>query len=400
MKKKLAGLALLFALLLVLSTASVGAPSASDFIFTVMDQSIMCVTLPTREYVEPETLSFTQNGQYYVYCEFFASLTKINVNHNTAKQTVTVFNVDTSLFFDYSNDLAYDKQGNYYSSTALWRNGRVFLPLNVVREVFGLTVSHTPAKPDNIPTIPAPVLSISTTKSPIYDAEGYAKHFSTRLVRMYSSYLDELNTDTQQPITTEPTVPDPPKLVYLLFDGVPAAEHQSALLRMLEGEVRAAFFIPAQPQAILGAADLLRQLYAEGHAIGLMLSGGQTARAAVAEYQAANEALKSVIFTKVRLVSMGGQAVDAAVADALLGQGCRLWQPNVSPDMSQGTRALQTSLRNGLSRASGTAVVRLSPGESCLDVLPGLLEYIDSGNYSLLPITEWDAPVNAVQAPR
>ena len=390
--------------LILLPVGSSSAPDTSNLIFTVIDQRLMTVRTKVDEYLEPEKLSFYSGGTYYVWSGYFESLAIVNkVNHNAERQTVTVYNISQSVFFDYSNNITMDKSGNTYDYGARWRGGLVFLPLSVVAQVFNLYYIHVPATSGDT----APLLYIACDTPKESDAAAaWGRQHAQRLANIKNDYILKLSIpepvipdDPVEP-TTEPQLP--PKLVYLTFSGPLDAERTPLVLQTLEetlvGQpVGAAFFIPARRDAILDSADLLRRLYAQGYPIGLLLPH-EGAEAALRE---GNALLRKIIYTKTRLVSLedGTESADPALLAILAAEGCRLWDANILPDFSGQTTArnVQAALRNSLSRASGTAVVGLDCSALSLEALPGLLTYLDSGNYSLLTVAEWDSPVNEAQ---
>jgi len=393
-------------LLVLLPVGSSSAPDTSNLIFTVIDLRLMSVRAQD-EYLEPEKLSFYSGGTYYVWSGYFEYLSVVSkVNHNAERQTVTVYNISQSVFFDYSNNITMDKSGNTYDYGALWRGGQVFLPLSVVAQVFDLYYIHVPAGGGATDAIPAPLLYIASETPKGSDATGWGRQQSQRLSRIMNRYIQDLSVPEPQ-LPDDPVVPttepeQPPKLVYLTFSGPLDTERTPLVLQALEETlvsqpVGAAFFVPAQREALLESAGLLRRLYAQGYPIGLLLPH-EGAEAALAE---GNALLRKIIYTKTRLVSLEGgtESADPALLDALAQAGCRLWDANIVPDLSGQATAgnVNAALRNSLSRASGTAVLGLDSSALALETLPGLLTYLDSGSFSLLTIAEWDSPVNQAQ---
>jgi hypothetical protein len=272
------------------------------------------------------------------------------------------------------------------------------LPLDVMKSVFGLYTKHFSSADDS--EIEHSVLYIASATPTNALQRRWPQQSKARLSALAAQYQAELTAAAVRP--TEPTVPPttappPPSLVYLAFEGALNAEYTAEALRLLDetsmtSPVRAAFFVPSDPEVIVEMGPLLRQIYTAGHAVGLQLSGGwDTPEAAAAEFRAANDALRAVIFTKTRLAGIvgGAASVSAEAREALVAEGARLWDVTIS---TAGRTARQ--IRASLSGARGTSVLGFSLDAAMAETLPSILNTLDTGNYSLLTITTWDTPIN------
>lgn len=393
MKKKYAAGLLAACLLLALLPGLTASRADDDFVYTVVENRVMTP-------IAQETFSFHSGNTYYVYYEYFDKLDNIHAFYSERLQQVVVYNKNTILYFDLANDLAYTNTDRSFDNTARWKNGYIFLPLDVVSKSFGLSTGHMEG--DNI--LPAPMLRINSSSFGEITNQAFAASQREYMNSLYTQYIQAQEISSTEP-STQPTTAPPqlPKLVYLLFDGPVAAQNAEIVLDALDHAqlgvgVKAAFFV--QPDQIVENGDLLRRLYSQGHTIGIRIPDGWDDPLQAAEiFEEANSLLKSVIFTKTRLVAVGGQSaadVSTSVIDALVDQGCRLWNSTISLDLSGAVtvRNLMSAARTELGRARGTAVLGLDWGDTSAALLPQLLDYITTGNYQLITVTDWDTPIN------
>ena len=260
----------------------------SDVYFTAVNDQLLELS--------DETMPFFSGGVLYVSSRLFEG-TDLGVSYvrdtNSGLAMLYTTNTKVDLRFDLEEQVAYDRQGNFYSGRAIERNGVIFFPLDLVCKRFGL--NHTYNLTDTVPLIRV------TSASAILDDSFFIDAASTQMADRYAEYERAVTAVPDQGGTTAPpeqkpgpTVPQPPhtpetpvhaaegQKVYLLFS-CRAEEARSVMERL--GDVQATFLLTAEE---MEDADLLRGLVAQGHAVALRLTG-QTEEEAAGELERARE---------------------------------------------------------------------------------------------------------------
>ena len=238
----------------------------SDVYFTAVNDQLLELS--------DETMPFFSGGVLYVSSRLFEG-TDLGVSYvrdtNSGLAMLYTTNTKVDLRFDLEEQVAYDRQGNFYSGRAIERNGVIFFPLDLVCKRFGL--NHTYNLTDTVPLIRV------TSASAILDDSFFIDAASTQMADRYAEYERAVTAVPDQGGTTAPpeqkpgpTVPQPPhtpetpvhaaegQKVYLLFS-CRAEEARSVMERL--GDVQATFLLTAEE---MEDADLLRGLVAQGHA--------------------------------------------------------------------------------------------------------------------------------------
>lgn len=346
--------ALALALLLLACLTNVpGRAAASGVYFTAANDQLMDLTA--------DTMPFYSNGVLYVSSRLF-ECDELGVSYarHTSLGLATLYSSTLDLRFDLAGQVAYDKQGNFYSGYAIERGGVVFFPLNTVCRYFGLTWTLTE-------TDIAPLIRVKSASVVLSDADfiyAATRPMSTR----YSEYERSLGGRPSGPST--PVVLDPPvqavegQKVYLLFDGQAAHD----LLPALE-DVQATFLLA---QEDLADGDLLRSLVAGGHALALRITAG-TPDGAAEEIRQGQEALWQAACSRLELVwyEDGEEDLSQLFAD----MGCvRIHAGLEPPDAAAALRAI--------GRYREDVAVYLGGGGS-LEALPELLSGLQEGRYRI-----------------
>ncbi|MDE7220595.1 MAG: hypothetical protein K2O45_13415, partial [Oscillospiraceae bacterium] len=166
--------ALALALLLLACLTNVpGRATASGVYFTAANDQLMDLTA--------DTMPFYSNGVLYVSSRLF-ECDELGVSYarHTSLGLATLYSSTLDLRFDLAGQVAYDKQGNFYSGYAIERGGVVFFPLNTVCRYFGLTWTLTE-------TDIAPLIRVKSASVVLSDADfiyAATRPMSTR----YSEY--------------------------------------------------------------------------------------------------------------------------------------------------------------------------------------------------------------------
>ena len=131
----------LLVLLLCISLLMIPLPaSADDIYFTSVNDSVLPLTA--------ETMPTWSGGILYVpYTVFDSSVTGVSLglycNYNRSTETVMLINLSQILTFDLNANTCMDTINNVeYKTRAIMRNGRPYVPVNLVCTFFGLTPSY------------------------------------------------------------------------------------------------------------------------------------------------------------------------------------------------------------------------------------------------------------------
>ncbi len=140
----------------------------------------------------------SSDGVYYVPCTVFSNYgLGISYSFFTSASTAYLYSGDKQLFFDLNSGDTFDGDDNHYSVSAIWHNGMVLVPLNLMQYFFGgfqYSVSTNEY---------GSILRISTDTAILSDVELLRAAKNT----MRSYYLASLlpQTSVPGPITPSPT---------------------------------------------------------------------------------------------------------------------------------------------------------------------------------------------------
>ena len=355
--RRLGALAVFLLLLCSLAHSPGQASSASAYFTAVNDQ-----LMPLND----ETMPFYSNGVLYVSGRLFEG-GELGVSYSRHPSlglaTLYMHGSTLDLRFDLAGQVAYDKEGNFYSGYAIERGGMVFFPLRLVCQYFNLSWSY--CETDIIPLIRV------KNDNVILSDTNFIYAAATLMNDRYSEY--ERSQSSRPPVTPGPGGTDAElpiqaaegQKVYLLFDGSGALEILPAL-----GDVQAPFLLSAEQ---MENGDLLRALAAGGHAAALRVLG-ETPEAAEEEILLAREAMWRAACVRLELVWYGGEA---ALAELWEEQGCLPVHFTLDASGEQASGLLRS-----IGRHREDVAVYL--GDSgCVGMLPELLSGLKEGSYRL-----------------
>lgn len=272
------------------------------------------------------TMPFYANSLLYVPISLFdvAALNIVPL-YDSAAGTFTVVSGTRLLTFDLNNSTMTNENGTIFSVQVISRSGTLFIPVIYCAYHFGFGVSTLTSLGGY------PVIRF-TTGTQVYDDVLFIEKANNLIEYRVAQYL---GTDTEAPPSsdegdspqkpedtpdTEPEDEPPediaqPAEIYLAFTN--AAQMPAACSALESINLKAAFFFTESE--ILSNSELILQLFAGGHTIGLIADGSETA---------ANEALDRILHTKAlcSLVS------DDAGENAGIGRKFRWVTEQPSPD--------------------------------------------------------------------
>lgn len=193
------------------------------------------------------------------------------------------------------------------------------------------------------------------------------------------------------------------KVVYITFDDGPTLNTPVIVETLEKYGAKATFFV--LEERIVMYPDYIKQIHYGGNAIGLHgVSHSEaiyyTPRSPLEEMEKTNKALKSVLGEGSRLVRVpfgSSYRLTGEQADILSENGYIIWDWNVDPRDSVGKiipEKVMANLRRDLERCKETPVILLHDRKSTAQLLPVMLEYLKSEGYTMLAVSDKQAPVN------
>lgn len=393
--KKRRILSVLIAAVLFLGMSAPTPVLAASLYFTAVNDTVAPLTA--------DTMPFWTGGNLYVpYTVFDSNLNGVNVSlglytsynrYNGGSNTITLFNLRQMLVFDLTNGTCWDDMnGTAYSSRAILRNGKPYLPLNMVCSFFGLEYSY-----NQLPYIAQGYLVRIKSAEAVNDDAGFidaARNVINNRLRDYTQSLSpadttapstrpgtnpstDTSTSTTPPISppaVHPPEPDDTETAAYLAFRCENAEGMTSILNALDGRgICAVFFLT--PELLEEEGGLVRRALGTGHSVGILADRGEDPKAVLTRgVQALEEAAQAR--TTLAYVSAGHRA-------ALEEAGWVCWRETslLRPDGSVGASAFASNAVRRLGNRQDTVCLTMEGEENAARVLPALLRSLSSGRY-------------------
>ena len=363
MKKRILRVcAVLLCVLTVLASVR-GAEAAGTVYFTAVNETVLELT--------DATMPFWHNGYMYVSTAMFAEKDLgVHYSYNTALQVLVLYGSEKALIFDLNSKKATDGQGVWQENIlpAVSRNGRIFVPVYMVAEYFGLTYTSNQVALGY-------VVRLRSDKSVLDD------HIFLDAATTIFEYRLEQYEQARKPVTERPgshpgETETGEHTVCLTFRA--GAETPALLDALKSAGAKAAFFFSGEQ--LKENAGILRRVMAEGHTVGLA-ADGEREEAVAEQLRQANDLLWRLSGRKTRLCTVDNGTAEKAneAKDA----GYRVLNPNVTAADAADTAALYAKIRG----VQGDAVVWL-PGAVAPEQLTALLERLTGARAHLSAVTE------------
>lgn len=240
---------------------------------------------------------FYSNGSLYIpYNAFDASPNGVGASYNAEKNTLVLFNRDQTVIFNLKERTYTDKQGKTYDVSVVYRGGVLYIPSGVAAH-FGLSVTLLFSR------YGYPIIRF-TDGGQVYDDGTFVAQAENLIDRTAEKYDKEYGSlDQNQGGLHGGSVDDSdeqnnPVNVYLAFAGDAVS---SETLEMLSSMSATGAFFLTEKQ-ILEQPELVRDIYAAGHTVGLTISYGE--QSVTGAIQRANDALDQVLFFRSVFVLM------------------------------------------------------------------------------------------------
>ena len=338
-----------------------------------------------------DTMPFWSGGTLYVpYSVFDKNLNEISVDlgltasYGRNSNTVTIYSTRQMLVFDLTAGNSRDElSGEVFSSRAVMRNGRPFVPLGAVCSFFGLQYSY-----NSVPYIPqAYLVRIKNADAVLDDATfiDAAKNLLNTRLRAYTQSLNPgESTDpdstpdsnaggaqTVQPVSAA----NIPTYFAILCDS--AETLPSALSALDTAQRYAVFFL--SPQLLEEQGELVRQILGSGHSVGILARGGDAGETR-ALLERGGAALEEQVLSRTTLAYVPKEQREELSQD-----GWVCWNETLylSPSSSAGAAAFAASTLNQLSGRVRATYLTLEGGTDGVRVLPALLRQLYSEHFIL-----------------
>lgn len=353
--------------------------SAADLYFTSVNDRLLPLT--------SDTMPLWSGGLLYVpYNVFSREVSGVDLDISTSYSresgTVTFYRTRQILVFDLkAGNSRDDITGEIYYAKAIIRNGKPYVPLNMVCNFFGLARSYTAIDQGYLVRIKND--SVVLSDADFIDAAG---ELIERRVREYNQSLNPSTDTSTSPVTPDPTpTPEPEtpsesttdKRTYLAFRCHSADQLTSILDTLDDQGVFGMFFFT--PQALEESGLLIQRILGTGHSIGLLAEGTDL------EYtryllEQGNQLLQLTAHTRTTVVY-----APSAHQSALEEEGWVCWSETkvLSPSDSVGANTFASSTVRSLARYSGSVYLTMDADENTARVLSSLLRQLESNHFIL-----------------
>lgn len=303
MKKRLCSLILLAAVMVCLIP---GTRAAGQIGFVGVND-----TIPIS--LSAEEAPYYSNGVLYIpYTAFNASPNGVYISNNVDQNTLVLFTRSSRLVYDLSAGTVTDEDGNESKVTVNYRNGIMFIPAVQAASHFGLFVALLTSEAG------CPIIRF-TNGQQVYSNEKFVRNAENLISYILShnegeSEEGETGENGEENEDDKPQKELGPATVYLAFSGEAVSEKTLELLDTFE--LRAAFFLTEEQ--ISSQRELVCQIYAAGHTVGLTVEAGEPDPGAALE--AANDILDQVLFCRSVLALLPEGFLETASYRILLEQ--------------------------------------------------------------------------------
>ena len=334
--------------------------------------------------ISGDTIPIWSGGVLYVpYTIFDRTLVNnvdLGVYVSRSSTSVTLWNMRQILVFDLVTGACWDDiSGEVFDyARAIVRNGRPYVPLQMVCDFFGLSCSYI-----NLPQ--GDMVRIKSSDVGLNDAEfvDAAGDLINRRLREYSQSL------TPDPTPAVPS--DPPQTnlgddpeeetstgsvsTYLAFSCESGAGI-GEILDTLDGRDVYALFL-LTPQVIAEEGDLVRRILGTGHSLGILAQGTglEQTRALLEE---GNQLLEALVRTRTTVA-----CVPEGQQTALEREGWICWEETLAlaPSDTVGANTFASNTLRRLEGRTRSTYLTMEGGENTARVLSSLLRQLENNSF-------------------
>lgn len=285
MKKRIVAAALILCLCVLFSLPL--ASATNDLFFVAVNDTIP-LTLSGDE--KPYA---SATGLYVPYTVFNAAPGGVVAGYNANTQTLVLFSSQKSMTFNIGKGTYTDETDKVSDVLTTYKNGRLYIPLNLTTSHFGLSYSILTSKGGYT------VLRFTNGRQ-VYDDAQFLEKAETLIAYRVESIGNGQETDAGQTDANEPETDEKTPICFLITD---ASQMEAAMEELKRQGSSAAFFFTAEE--LEAYPDLVRKLYVQGHVLGLTVPDGETSpQTALRE---ANELLDGLLHEKSLLVLVSAE---------------------------------------------------------------------------------------------
>lgn len=334
--------------------------------------------------ISGDTIPIWSGGVLYVpYTIFDRTLVNnvdLGVYVSRSSTSVTLWNMRQILVFDLVTGACWDDiSGEVFDyARAIVRNGRPYVPLQMVCDFFGLSCSYI-----NLPQ--GDMVRIKSSDVGLNDAEfvDAAGDLINRRLREYSQSL------TPDPTPAVPS--DPPQTnlgddpeeetftgsvsTYLAF-ACESGAGIGEILDTLDGRDVYALFL-LTPQVIAEEGDLVRRILGTGHSLGILAQGTglEQTRALLEE---GNQLLEALVRTRTTVA-----CVPEGQQTALEREGWICWEETLAlaPGDTVGANTFASNTLRRLEGRTRSTYLTMEGGENTARVLSSLLRQLENNSF-------------------
>lgn len=342
-----------------------------------------------------EAMPFQSDGVLYVpYTLFDGNVTGValgvsfSVMRDDSGYYLYMYRIGGTLRFDLNAGTCTDQNtGESMGMRAIIRNGTIFLPLNRVSRYCELTTSQrlTPY---------GTFLRLTNGKESLSTQEFLeVAMVSGRLQNRYNDYIRSLSPSASVPaVTTAPgqTVPPAPTpggaetpdrngvRLYLAFQCTDGSGLEAILDTLDRSGVRALFLF--RPEDLAGRGDQVRRVVGSGHAVGLLLPGGDldAVQASLSQGSALLERI-----ARLRIHTAALEQNDGQVLRWLTQLGWACWTGNVDGLDDGRGQAAQANAILAAAAERGSVRITLDDGAAGAGILSRILPRLQQAGYSI-----------------
>lgn len=234
-----------------------------------------------------ETPYYSGSRLYIPYNAFDASPNGVGASYNAEKNTFVLFNRDQTLIFDLKAKTYKDKSDKTYNVDVVFRGGVLYLPATIAGH-FNLSVTLLFSR------YGYPIIRF-TDGGQVYDDGTFvaqAENLVGRAVEEYERNSQSFQKDPDSLLGEGNDDSGNQTNVYLAFTG--EAVSAETLKMLSDMSAYGAFFVTEEQ--ILADRQLIRDIYAAGHTVGLTVNADEWDIAKA--LQGANDALDKVLFCR------------------------------------------------------------------------------------------------------
>lgn len=287
----------------------------------------------------------------------------IQTSYSRTNNTITVFDTRRFLVFDLRNGTCWDDlTGVAYSGGAIVRDGRPYLPVDIVCDHFDLSYSYREIEQGELLRIKSDEAVLSDNRF----ADAASNTLNLRL-RDYNQ-SQGMGESTSAPAVT----PEEPEQAYrvsaYLSFRCESADYLEAILSVLDTRnVNTMFFLT--PELIVQRSDLVMQILGSGHSVGL-LAQGETLEETRRILTEGNRVLGEQVFLRTTVALTLPEH-----RQALEEEGWICWKStlDLTPGDNSGANYFTRRVLTQLDGRTGATYLALDADSNALRVLPTLL---------------------------